>query len=109
MTYEIKAQPTDLKKVDDQHIAVSFADGKTFAYPMDWLRSKCPCAKCIDEWTGKLLVHYEDVRGVTVKRMEQVGTYAFSIAFSDGHSTGIFTYKRMREWGEELAARSAGL
>ncbi len=104
MTDAQRYQPTDLEKPDDDHVAITWADGKRFVYPMNWLRSKCPCASCVEEWTGVVKVRFEDVEQVRVKRIGEVGSYAFSIAFSDGHETGIFTYKRLRDWGEELAS-----
>ena len=36
--------------------------------------------------------------------MRPVGHYAYAIAFSDGHDTGIFTLEFLRQLGEELAA-----
>ena len=102
MTYELKAQPTGLAKADDETIAITFADGRTLKYPMEFLRAKCPCGMCIDEWTGEVLVRPEQIAGARVKKMEQVGGYAFSIHFVDGHATGIYTFKKLREWGESL-------
>ena len=84
---------------------ITWGDGQRFVYPMNWLRSKCPCASCVEEWTGVVKVRFEDVEHVRVKHIGEVGSYAFSIAFSDGHETGFFTYKRLREWGEERAAQ----
>ena len=101
MSYDDKHIPTGLEKLDDNEISISWADGAETRLPIDFLRSKCPCAGCVDEWTGEVMVKYEDVAGVGLETMKQVGTYAFSIRFSDGHDTGIFTYKRLRELGDE--------
>jgi len=101
MSYDAKATPTDLAKVDDETIAITWADGKTLHYDMEMLRARCPCATCVDEWTGRVLVRPEDVRGVRVKKIEQTGSYAFTFRFSDGHHTGIYTFRKLREWGEE--------
>ena len=101
MAYGDEFTPTKLGKGDPGHITIDWADGESFRYKMDWLRSKCPCAGCIDEWTHEVLVRYEDVIGVGVKKLEQVGNYAFSIHFSDGHATGIFTFKFLRKLGAE--------
>jgi DUF971 family protein len=32
-----------------------------------------------------------------------VGSYAYSIDFSDGHNTGIYTLESLRELGEAVA------
>jgi len=36
--------------------------------------------------------------------MKPVGNYAYSISFSDGHDTGIFTLEFLRELGKEVPA-----
>ncbi|MCB9832801.1 MAG: DUF971 domain-containing protein [Planctomycetes bacterium] len=96
-------EPSALEKTDEDHVAITWGDGARFVYPMNWLRSRCPCASCVEEWTGVVKVRFEDVEQVRVKRIYQVGSYAFGIAFDDGHDTGIFTYRKLRDWGEELA------
>ena len=35
--------------------------------------------------------------------MTPVGRYAYSIDFSDGHDTGIYTLESLRELGHEMA------
>jgi DUF971 family protein len=39
---------------------------------------------------------------VTIRQMTPVGNYAYSIHFSDGHSTGIYTLDLLRSLGEQL-------
>ena len=34
--------------------------------------------------------------------MKPVGNYAYCIAFSDGHDTGIYTFEQLRELGHEV-------
>ncbi len=101
MTYDAQHTPVGLEKLVDNEIQIEWADGAKSRLPVDFLRSKCPCAGCVDEWTGKVMVKYEDVAGTTILGMKQVGDYAFSIKFSDGHDTGFFTYKRLRSLGDE--------
>jgi DUF971 family protein len=40
--------------------------------------------------------------------MKPVGNYAYTIAFSDGHDTGIYTFELLRELGEVQAAAPTG-
>jgi DUF971 family protein len=42
--------------------------------------------------------------GVTIVGVEPVGNYAARFAFSDGHNTGLYTWKLLRE----LAERATG-
>ena len=61
------------------------------------LRKKCPCAFCVDEWVEKPILKEEDVKDdVRPVSIDSVGRYAMSIKFSDGHSTGIYTFKYLR-------------
>jgi DUF971 family protein len=41
---------------------------------------------------------------LTINGMKPVGSYAYAIAFSDGHDTGIFTFELLRELGQPAAA-----
>ena len=40
-----------------------------------------------------------DVVTLAVTGMQPVGQYAYSIEFSDGHSSGIYTLEYLRELG----------
>ncbi len=62
------------------------------------LRLACPCAQCVDEWTGERQLRSEDVAAdVRPRKIEPVGLYALSIEWSDGHSTGIYTFERLAQ------------
>ena len=41
-----------------------------------------------------------DIRPLRIAAMKPVGSYAYSIDFSDGHNTGIYTLESLRELGE---------
>jgi ATP-binding protein involved in chromosome partitioning len=60
------------------------------------LRLACPCAECVEEMSGRPLLHPQDisvdVRPVT---LALVGAYGLRIHWSDGHSTGIYTFERL--------------
>ena len=44
-----------------------------------------------------------EARPLTIAGMQPVGNYAYSIEFSDGHDTGIFTLELLRELGDDVA------
>jgi ATP-binding protein involved in chromosome partitioning len=77
---------------------IVWSDGHESEYPFDYLRNNCPCALCVDEWTGKrkfvALLLPPDFRP---KGLDQVGNYAVQITWSDGHSTGVYSFRRLRE------------
>ncbi|MFP6806242.1 MAG: DUF971 domain-containing protein [Pseudomonadales bacterium] len=41
-------------------------------------------------------------RAVTIRDIEPQGNYAIKLVFSDGHDTGIFSWKYLRDLGDSL-------
>ena len=57
------------------------------------LRLACPCAQCVDEWTGEKTLDPQSVPdSVRPVSIDPVGLYGIQIEWSDGHSTGIYTF-----------------
>jgi ATP-binding protein involved in chromosome partitioning len=64
------------------------------------LRIACTCAHCQSEATGERLLEPSTVpEDITVTHMDLVGNYGVNIHFSDGHTTGIFRFRALRERG----------
>ncbi|HEU5055050.1 MAG TPA: DUF971 domain-containing protein [Kofleriaceae bacterium] len=62
------------------------------------LRLRCVCAMCRSEVTGeRLLVDDKVPADITVTAMSLVGNYGLNIHFSDGHTTGIYRFRELRE------------
>jgi ATP-binding protein involved in chromosome partitioning len=62
------------------------------------LRLRCTCAFCQSEVTGERTLDDSAVPGdVSVTHMELTGNYGVNIHFSDGHSTGIYRFREIRE------------
>ena len=62
------------------------------------LRLACGCAQCVDEWSGEGRLDESAVpEDVHPLRIEPVGRYAIQIAWSDGHASGIYPFRRLRE------------
>lgn len=82
----------------DREIVVTWNDRHVSRYPARELRLACPCASCQEELTGRPLLDPAAVPDdVTPVSIELVGSYAFRVVWSDGHNTGIFTYRHMLE------------
>lgn len=66
-------------------------------FPARPLRLACPCAGCVEEMTGRPLLDPAAVpRDVRPVRLSLVGAYGLRVDWSDGHSTGIYTFDRLR-------------
>jgi DUF971 family protein len=66
-------------------------------YPARLLRLACPCAGCVEEMSGRPLLDPagvpSDIRPVT---LALVGAYGLRVHWTDGHSTGIYTFEQLR-------------
>ena len=96
--------PTNIRAHQaEQILEVSWPDGEVDRLPYRFLRAECPCASCRDEWTGERIIQIEHVReNIKLDGIEPVGTYAIQPSWSDGHSTGIFTWELLREAARNL-------
>lgn len=73
-------------------------DGHRSRHAFRMLRERCPCALCVDEWTGEQRLDPSRVPdGIHPKEIGRVGAYALKFTWSDGHLTGIYTFKFLRE------------
>jgi DUF971 family protein len=101
--------PTKLELTDDDHLAIDWNDGQRRVYTFSELREACPCATCREKRTAAEnepavllpVISPEEARPLKIEGMEPVGGYAYSIAFSDGHDTGIFTFEHLRSLGRD--------
>ncbi|MFN7971785.1 MAG: DUF971 domain-containing protein [Acidobacteriota bacterium] len=89
--------PTAITQAGDRHLAITWADGRTSRLDVVELRRRCPCAQCVDEWSGRPLLDRTSIPDtVRPTNVRSVGLYAISIAFSDGHDSGIYTFELLR-------------
>ncbi len=90
--------PRVITRSDPTRVTIEWADGRVSTYPAPYLRGICPCAECVDEASGVRVHDPASVPPDLVQTgVELVGHYALAIRFSDGHGTGIFTFRMLRE------------
>ncbi len=91
-------QPLVIRRSDPGKLEIEWADGHRTSYSAAELRGVCPCAGCINEVTG---VRTHDPASVpaslTQSDVRFVGNYAIALQFSDGHNTGIFPFRYLRD------------
>lgn len=72
---------------------MTWADGHRSVLPHEILRGYCPCAHC--QGHGGTIA-YVGGGNLELREIEQVGTYALSLTWGDGHSSGIYTFAYLR-------------
>jgi DUF971 family protein len=79
-------------------LEVHFDDGSQFHLPCEYLRVFSPSAEVRGHGPGQetLQVGKEEV---TITAIEPVGNYAVRLVFSDGHSTGLYSWEVLYELG----------
>ena len=100
----MRVEPTE----DGQRLRIIWKDGHTSEYVPRQIRLACPCAGCVDEFTGKPLLDPATVpEGIMPVAINYVGGYALAFKWPDGHDTGIYPYDLLRRICpcEECAAR----
>jgi len=97
------AAPVDIKaNTQALELNITWPGGRVDRFHFVELRASCPCASCVDEWTGERILNPASIpRDIRIAAMQLVGNYALKIAWSDGHDTGLFTWKKLRELGSE--------
>ncbi|PIE03446.1 MAG: sodium:proton antiporter [Acidobacteria bacterium] len=86
-----------LWQVSQTELGIVWENGDTSIIPVRKLRLACPCAVCVDEWTGEDLLDPKTVpEDLSVEHIQTVGRYAIQPVFSDGHDTGIFHFESLR-------------
>lgn len=94
-------EPTQIVETSENEISITWSDNAETSYYAPSLRRACPCASCVNEWTGEKILKDSSVADdLTFSDMQLVGRYALNFRFSDGHDTGIFTFKYLRDLSE---------
>lgn len=98
----------------DQRLLIEWSDGETRLYGVGELRNKCPCATCREKRIQPpaapsllTVLSPAEARPLVLQGMKPVGHYAYSIQFSDGHDTGIYTLELLRQLGEPVSGKEA--
>jgi DUF971 family protein len=103
-----QVRPIDLDFDADGVLHVRWDDGIESRMRPRWLRARCPCAACVEEWTGRRTVGEEQVPpDVKPRGMTPVGNYAVQVRWSDGHDTGIYSWDYLLKLRLEQQAAQA--
>jgi DUF971 family protein len=81
-------------------LTVSFDNGERYDLPAEYLRVESPSAEVKGHGAGQE-VTVPGKRHVTIRQIEPVGNYAARLIFSDGHSTGLYSWDYLAKLGRE--------
>ena len=73
---------------------IAFSDGRTFRLPYEFLRVHSPSAEVRGHGPGQEVLQIGK-REVEIRTLDPVGSYAVQPVFSDGHSTGIYSWDHL--------------
>jgi DUF971 family protein len=85
-------------------LEIAFSDGTNFRLPYEYLRVYSPSAEVRGHGPGQEVLQVGK-RAVEIRSLEPVGSYAVQPTFSDGHSTGIYSWDYLYELGRDQEKR----
>ncbi|OGQ26415.1 MAG: hypothetical protein A3I75_02850 [Deltaproteobacteria bacterium RIFCSPLOWO2_02_FULL_50_16] len=92
-------EPIKIWQKSDAELCILWADGQTSLYPVVALRRECPCAHCRDEWTGQRRVDPQSIPdSVRPVEINRVGRYALHFLWNDNHTSGIYSFRFLRDF-----------
>lgn len=98
-----EAQPADLDlDLRQQVLRINWQDGAISKLPLALLRKHCPCAGCRTEKEQQSRTLLPVLKSAPAEMIEAsgghlVGNYALQIDWSDGHNTGIYDFRYLRQ------------
>jgi len=81
-------------------LEVSFDNGKTYKLPCEYLRVYTPSAEALGHAPGQEILQTGKEK-VNIVSIKPIGNYGIEPTFSDGHSTGIYSWDMLYKLGSE--------
>ena len=95
-------EPREIKQEGESGLRITWADERVCHYTAAALRRVCPCAQCVNEWTGQRMLKADSIaEELTIADVSVVGRYALNFRWSDSHETGIYSFRYLRELCEQ--------
>jgi DUF971 family protein len=100
-------QATEIKlRTRSRVLEVAFEDGARHQLPFEYLRVYSPSAEVKGHGPGQEVL-VTGKQNVGIRAVEPVGQYAVKLVFDDGHDSGLYTWKYLRELGDTYADKWA--
>jgi DUF971 family protein len=102
-------EPREIMQDGDAALRITWADEHVCRYDAAALRRACPCAQCVNEWTGQRVLKADAISDdLVIANLAIVGRYALNFVWSDRHETGIYSFRYLRELCEMNEAVTSG-
>jgi DUF971 family protein len=89
--------PESIDVTAEGGLRIAWPGAREVEIPPFALRDQCPCAGCVEEGTGRKILDPTTIPAdIRVHDLKAVGNYAIQIEWSDGHSTGIYSWDTLR-------------
>ncbi|MEM9054844.1 MAG: gamma-butyrobetaine hydroxylase-like domain-containing protein [Pseudomonadota bacterium] len=99
------AWPQELRfSSSKKSLTVAYDDGAVFELHYKTLRLESPSAEVQGHGSGPKPPPPVISDDLSVEQADPVGRYAVRIHFSDGHSSGLYTWAYLRELGEKVTS-----
>jgi DUF971 family protein len=100
MTNSQQFQAVEIKvRTRSRVLEVAYEDGARFLLPFEYLRVHSPSAEVKGHGPGQEVL-VTGKQSVGIHAVEPVGQYAVKLVFDDGHDSGLYSWKYLRELGE---------
>lgn len=97
-TVRSSAQDVPSIKFDERKVQLSWKNGEHWSVSNFDLRMISQDALSVNEITGQRILKAEDVPDdIAAEEITPLGNYGIGIAWNDGHSAAIYTYKNIRQ------------
>jgi DUF971 family protein len=97
---ESEPAPASIDVDRERGVTVTWADGRVARFGLEELRVRCPCADCRGRRERSLPVWPlpSSPQPLRIVDAQLVGGWGLSLAWNDGHSTGIFSWTLLHAW-----------
>ena len=91
--------PLKIKIKDSRYLYIQWDDNSETMLQLANLRKSCPCASCLADKLNRPATYIPLLASpqLTIKNIDQVGSYAIQLTWQDGHNSGIYTYDKLKE------------
>lgn len=93
--------PTEIRlRRQSRVLEVAFGDQERYQLPFEFLRVHSPSAEVKGHGPGQETLVLGK-QAVGIRDLEPVGQYAVRLIFDDGHDSGLYSWKYLRELGRD--------